>query len=169
MRSHNDKRKIYGQVSFRCRQSTVVAATPPVRCQQKSSWEASSAKGVSRGGGQMYVAIFGDGVLKIVNKREVYHAACKYVKTHPHPVYYKWYQQRSLQRWVIFVVLIIIKSVVTGQALVTLELRNTPGNKHKTNQRWYTHISQLTRFMPPPETYKSEIGSQPTMCQVHTA
>ena len=22
--------------------------------------------------------------------------------------------------------------------------------------------------MPPPETYKSEIGSQPTMCQVHT-
>ena len=21
--------------------------------------------------------------------------------------------------------------------------------------------------MPPPETYKSEIGSQPTMCQVH--
>ena len=22
--------------------------------------------------------------------------------------------------------------------------------------------------MPPPETYKSEIGSQPTMCQAHT-
>ena len=22
--------------------------------------------------------------------------------------------------------------------------------------------------MPPPETHKSEIGSQPTMCQVHT-
>ena len=29
------------------------------------------------------------------------------------------------------------------------------------------HISQLTQFMPPPETYKSEIGSQLTMCQVH--
>ena len=34
------------------------------------------------------------------------------------------------------------------------------------NQRWYTHILQLTQFMPPPETYKSEIGSQSTMCQV---
>ena len=34
------------------------------------------------------------------------------------------------------------------------------------NPRWYTHISQLTRFMPPPETYKSEIGSQSTICQV---
>ena len=37
-----------------------------------------------------------------------------------------------------------------------------------TNQRWYTHISQLTQFMPPPETFKSEIGSQRTMYQVHT-
>ena len=61
----------------------------------------------------------------------------------------------------------IIKSVVTGQALVTLELRNTVG-KNTNNLRWYTHISQLTQFMPPPETYKSEIGSQSTMCQVHT-
>ena len=61
----------------------------------------------------------------------------------------------------------IIKFVVTVQAPVTLELRNTPG-KNTNNQRWYTHISQLTRFMPPPETYKSEIGSQSTMCQVHT-
>ena len=32
--------------------------------------------------------------------------------------------------------------------------------KTQTTQRWYTHISQLTQFMPPPETYKSEIGSQ---------
>ena len=32
-----------------------------------------------------------------------------------------------------------------------------------------THESQLTQFMPPPETYKSEIGSQSTMCQVHGA
>ena len=56
--------------------------------------------------------------------------------------------------------------MVTGQAPVTLELRNTPGrNTH--NPRWYTHISQLTQFVPPPETYKSEIGSQSTMCQVH--
>ena len=59
----------------------------------------------------------------------------------------------------------IIKSVVSGQAPVTLELRNTPG-KNTHNPRWYTHISQLTQFMPPPETYKSEIGSQSTMCQV---
>ena len=58
-----------------------------------------------------------------------------------------------------------IKSVVTGQAPVTLELRNTPG-KNTHNPRWYTHISQLTQFTPPPETYKSEIGSQSTMCQV---
>ena len=58
-----------------------------------------------------------------------------------------------------------IKSVVTGQAPVTLELRNTPG-KNTHNPRWYTHISQLTQFMPQPETYKSEIGSQSTMCQV---
>ena len=61
----------------------------------------------------------------------------------------------------------IIKSVVTGQAPVTLELRNTPG-KNTNNPRWYTHISQLTQYMPPPETYKSEIGGQSTMCQVHT-
>ena len=61
----------------------------------------------------------------------------------------------------------IIKSVVTGQAPVTLELRNTRGKK-QTIQTWYTHVSQLTQFMPPPETYTSEIGSQPTMCQVHT-
>ena len=62
----------------------------------------------------------------------------------------------------------IIKSVVTGQAPVTLELRNTPG-KNTNNPRWYTYISQLTQFMLPPETYKSEIGSQSTMCQVHTS
>ena len=46
---------------------------------------------------------------------------------------------------------------------------NTPGKN--ANQRWYTHISRLTQFMPPPETYKkSEIGSQPTLlCQVLTS
>ena len=64
----------------------------------------------------------------------------------------------------------MVKSVVTGQAPVTLEVRNTPDKKThtQTNQRWYTHISQLTQFMPPPETYQSEIGRQPAMCQVHT-
>ena len=66
---------------------------------------------------------------------------------------------------VVFTLTRIIKSVVTGQAPVTLELRNTPG-KNTHNPRWYTHISQLTQFMPPPETYKSEIGSQSPMCQV---
>ena len=60
----------------------------------------------------------------------------------------------------------IFKSVATRQAPVTLELTNTPAkNTHK--PRWYTHISQLTQFMPPPETYKSEIESQSTMCQFH--
>ena len=61
------------------------------------------------------------------------------------------------------------QSVVTEQAPVTLELRNTPGkntNKPK-GVLLYTHISQLTQLMPPPETYESEIGSQPTMCQVY--
>ena len=43
-----------------------------------------------------------------------------------------------------------------------------PSEKSQTNQRWYTHVSQLTQFMPPPETYQSEIRSQPTMCQTHT-
>ena len=61
----------------------------------------------------------------------------------------------------------MIKSVVTGQAAVTLELRNTPG-KNTNSPRWHTHISQLTQSMPLPETCKSEIGSQSTMCQVHT-
>ena len=61
----------------------------------------------------------------------------------------------------------IIKSVVTGQAPVTLELRNTPG-KNTNNPRWHTHMSQLTQFMPPPETYKNEFGSQSSMCQIHT-
>ena len=57
----------------------------------------------------------------------------------------------------------IIKSVVTGQAPVTLELRSTPG-KNTHNPRWYTHISQLTPIyvypaqavsvsLPPRETF----------------
>ena len=35
----------------------------------------------------------------------------------------------------------IIKSVVAGQAPVTLEWKNTPGKKHKQNQKWYTRMS----------------------------
>ena len=64
----------------------------------------------------------------------------------------------------------IIKSVVTRRAPVTLEVRNTPGKTHQqTKGGTYTHhISQLTQFMPPPENIESEIGSQTTMCQVHT-
>ena len=60
-----------------------------------------------------------------------------------------------------------IQSVVTGLVPVTLEQRNTLG-KNTNNPRWCTHNSQLKQFMPPPETYKSEIGSQYAMCQVHT-
>ena len=59
--------------------------------------------------------------------------------------------------------------MVTEQALVHSGAEEYPREKTQTNQRWYTHISQLTQFMLPPEAYKSEIGSQPTMCQVHTA
>ena len=69
----------------------------------------------------------------------------------------------------------IIKSGVTGQVPVTLELRNTPAGKTLTTQGGTRiYISQLTQFMPPPATYtpeyiyKIEIGSQSTMCQVHT-
>ena len=74
----------------------------------------------------------------------------------------------SSSTWYVVVVLTltrIIKSVVTGQAPVTLELRNTLGEITH-NPRWYTHISQLTQFMLSPEAYKSEIESQSTMCQV---
>ena len=63
----------------------------------------------------------------------------------------------------------IIKSVVTGQAPVTLSgAEEYPRETSQTNPRWYTHISQLTQFMPPSETDKSETGSQLTMCQVYT-
>ena len=40
--------------------------------------------------------------------------------------------------------------------------------KKNHNPRLYTHISQLKQFMPPPDTYKSEVRSQSTMCQAHT-
>ena len=44
--------------------------------------------------------------------------------------------------------------MVTGQAPVTLEWRNTPKIKHEQNQKRYAHISKLTQFLPPPEKYK---------------
>ena len=51
----------------------------------------------------------------------------------------------------IVVVARITKSVVTGQAPVTLKLEEYPREKHKqTKQKWHTHIiPQLTQFMPP--------------------
>ena len=48
--------------------------------------------------------------------------------------------------------------MVTGQAPVTLELWNTPEKKHKPKVVHLDYISQLTQFMPPPETYTSESG-----------
>ena len=43
-----------------------------------------------------------------------------------------------------------------------------PREKTQNNPRWYTHLSQLTESIPPPDTYKSEIGSPSTVRQVHT-
>ena len=39
---------------------------------------------------------------------------------------------------------------------------------HTNRPKVCTRISQLTQLMPPPETCKRKIKSQPTMCQVHT-
>ena len=49
----------------------------------------------------------------------------------------------EIQRCVVVVLTLtrIVKSVVAGQAPVTLVLRNTPGKKRRTNQRWFAHIS----------------------------
>ena len=57
---------------------------------------------------------------------------------------------------VVVVVLILtrtVKSVVTEQAPVTLELRNTPG-KNANKPKVVMHISQLKQYMPLPEAYK---------------
>ena len=56
---------------------------------------------------------------------------------------------------VFFTLTRIVKSVVTGQAPVTLELRNTLGKSTK-NPKWYTHISQLTQFTPPQKHIKEK-------------
>ena len=63
----------------------------------------------------------------------------------------------------------MIKSVVTGQAPVTLELRNTPEGKTQTTQGGTRiYITADAIYASTRNTYKSEIGSQSTMCQVHT-
>ena len=68
----------------------------------------------------------------------------------------------------VFTLTRIIKSVVTGQASVTLELRNTAEKKHKqTKGGTRIYYSSYKSCLRQKHT-KSEIGSQPTMCQVHT-
>ena len=56
----------------------------------------------------------------------------------------------------------IIKSVVTGQAPVTLEWRNTPREKTQTNKQWYSHLIYHTRrnLYPCQKNIRIEIGSQ---------
>ena len=82
------------------------------------------------------------------------------------------YHRSQNPRYIVVAVLtltrIIIKSVVTGQAPVTLELRNTPGKKHK-QTKGGTRIYHSWRNSYLHQNHiKSEIGSQPTMCQVYT-
>ena len=64
----------------------------------------------------------------------------------------------------------IIKSVVTGQAPVTLELRNTLGENTNYPKVVHAYITaDATRASARNiETHNSEIESQPTMRQVHT-
>ena len=63
----------------------------------------------------------------------------------------------------------IIKSVVTGQAPVTLELRNTLGKKHEqTKGGTRIYHSWRNSCLHQKHMKEREIGSQPTMCQVHT-
>ena len=62
----------------------------------------------------------------------------------------------------------IIKSVITGQAPVLLKLRNTPGKNTNQPKEVHIHITADAVHASARNIYKSEIGSQPTMCQVHT-
>ena len=64
------------------------------------------------------------------------------------------------------VVVFIIKSVVTGQTPVTLELRNTPGRKHKQTTRRTRIYHSWRNSCLRQKHVQSEIGRQPTMCQV---
>ena len=54
--------------------------------------------------------------------------------------------------------------MVTGQAPVTLVLRNTSGKTH--TQPTVVHAYITADAIASPETYESEIGSQSTICQV---
>ena len=59
--------------------------------------------------------------------------------------------------------------MVTGQAPVTLELRYTPAKNHK-QTKGGTHIyHRRCNSCLRQKHIKNEIGSQPTMCQVHTS
>ena len=42
-----------------------------------------------------------------------------------------------------------------------------PREKKQTDQRWYTHISQLTQFMPPPATYEVQKMWLPLVRDMH--
>ena len=60
--------------------------------------------------------------------------------------------------------------MVTGQAPVTLELRDTPGKKTqkpKVVYRIHAYITADAIHASPRKHIKSEIVSQPTICQVH--
>ena len=57
--------------------------------------------------------------------------------------------------------------MVTGQAPVTLELRNTPGKKTQTKGGTRIYHSSRNSCLRQ-KHIQSEIGSQPTMCQVRT-
>ena len=59
----------------------------------------------------------------------------------------------------------IIKSVVTGQAAVTLELRNTPGKNTNKPKVVHAYIIADAIHASARKIYKSEIGSQPAMWQ----
>ena len=69
---------------------------------------------------------------------------------------------------VVFTLTRIIKSVVTGQAPVTLEWRNTPGKKTQSKPKVVHAYIIADAIHASARKYKSEIESQPTICQVHT-
>ena len=58
--------------------------------------------------------------------------------------------------------------MVTGQAPVTLELRNTPGKKHKQTKGGTRIYHSRRNSCLRQKHIQGEIGSQPTMYQVHT-
>ena len=62
----------------------------------------------------------------------------------------------------------VIKSVVTGQVPVTLKPRNTPGKEHKQTKGGTRTYHGRRNLYHRQKHIQPEIGSQPTMCQVHT-